>query len=783
MNESTCKATKPACKIARVYIQLKTRSLDRPFDYLAPERMKGRFGTGSMVLVPFGRQKALGLVGEIVPASDVPAARLASIEQVLDYPSVPEPLMRLALWISEYYYCSPASALSLVLPPGGLPALSRSTVNGKKVYSLKGPRVKPLSTQFVRLAGPGGGESMPGFRLTAARKRVLDLLADQSELPVSESMRLAGAGRQTIRSLAERGVLEIFLKEVHRDGLRYYGVTLEEGLGTAAGKASPDLPAGEEGHRRLILNKGQEQALAAITGRLDAADPTERSRPILVQGVAGAGKTEVYLRAIEAVTARGGGAIVLVPEISLTHQAVKRFRRRFGSSVGVLHSGLSLGERYDQYLRISNSDASVVIGPRSALFAPVPHLSLIIIDEENDASFKQENEPRYGARRVALERARLEGAALVLGSATPSLESYHLVKDRIVIPDRATGAPMPSVEIVDMRDESDHLFSGSLLGELDRNLSGGGKSILLLNSRGFARFLQCVPCGHVWKCKNCEVSLTIHSHAGRLLCHHCGYFEEMPGICPECQSSELRRWGVGTEQLEREVKRLFPEAAVFRLDADTSRGYGEGPRIIQAFERAGRAILVGTQMVAKGHHFPEVTLAAVINADLSLEFPEFRAEERTFSLLTQLAGRSGRAQRPGKVIIQTWNQDIECIRMAADQSLEEFYQAELGRRQRLGYPPYAELINILCLSRQSSKAGAAAAFLKEKLGPVLEDEKLLGPAELLKLKGWYRSHILLKTSKIEETLAVIKPVVEHFREPYRTRGVRIVVDVDPQWLS
>ncbi|MFA5809886.1 MAG: primosomal protein N', partial [Thermoleophilia bacterium] len=496
----------------------------------------------------------------------------------------------------------------------------------------------------------------------------------------------------------------------------------------------------------------------------------------------GAGKTEVYLRTIEEAMARGGSAIVLVPEISLTHQAVKRFRRRFGEKVGIIHSGLSPGERYDEYMRIRSGEVGVVIGPRSALFAPLPNLRLIVIDEENDSSFKQENDPRYDARRTAMERARLEGASLVLGSATPRLESYHHVADRFVLPERATGASMPDVEIIDMRDERDAVFSRRLISELDRTLAAGEKAILLLNSRGYASYLQCAQCGHVWECANCEVSLTIHSRIHRLLCHHCGYGEDVPPVCPKCQSAELRRWGVGTQRLEDELNARFPEATIFRLDADTARGYGEGPRILEEFGRAGSAILLGTQMVAKGHHFPEVTLSAVINADLALRFPEFRAEENTFALLVQLAGRSGRAAIHGRVLIQTWNAEIECIRMAAQQALDEFYQAELDRRGRLGYPPFVNLINIICLSRKCETPVQAAGFLRDKLEPVMSDEEVLGPADLFRMQGWSRSHILVKTKDVERTLAAFKPVLEHFREPFHTRGVRIVVDVDPQWL-
>lgn len=766
-------------RVASVYIQLKTRSLEKPFDYRIPDRLAGAVAIGSVVLVPLGRQKAVGIVAGLAASSRVSASRLVDIAELVDYPPIPERLIELALWISDYYYCSPTTALGLALPPGGLPKLVKDGSGKDTRYTLKAPTVRPRRLQFVRLpAGNDAGSlSMESAtRRSAAQERVLETLRREGELSLTELTRRAGVSLSPVKTLEKRGLVEVFMREVRRDGLRYYGGPEAEPTGTDFSLDKSPTPP-------LQLNDPQQRALDAIIGRLDAPDLEKRSRPVLIEGVAGAGKTEVYLRAIEAATARGRNAIVLVPEISLTHQAVKRFRRRFGDRIGVLHSGLSLGERYDEYMRIRSGEAGVVIGPRSALFAPLPGIGLIVIDEENDGSFKQENDPRYDARRVALERARLEGAALIYGSATPSIESYHRVADHFPLPERATGAAMPEVEIVDMREEKDAIFSTRLVDGIDRNLAAGGKTILLLNSRGYARFLQCGGCGRVWECSNCEVSLTIHSRIRKLLCHHCGYSEEMPDICPDCGSAELRRWGVGTEQLEDEVRRRFPEAPVFRLDADTSRSYGAGPRILEEFGAARGGILLGTQMVAKGHHFPDVTLAAVVNADLSLQFPEFRAEEQTFALILQLSGRSGRADRPGKVVIQTWNADIECIRMAADQAVEEFYSAELERRQRLGYPPYVHLINIICLSRQSGKSGKAAEFLKEKLEPPPAGEQLLGPANLFRLKGWSRSHILVKTGDVERSLAAMKPVIERYREPYHNRGVRIVIDVDPQWLS
>jgi primosomal protein N' (replication factor Y) len=752
--------TSSSLRYAQVLIQLKTRSLQKPFDYIIPERLSGKISTGAIVLVRFGRQKVLGVVCGLVPETDLAPEKLVEIEELVEFPPVPESLIQLALWMAEHYYSSPAAALGLVLPPGGLPEMKKVVSEDGFAYTLGQPRVKTRKVQFVRLASAGDGGG------TEAQSKMLTALAEDGEVTVADLLRRTGVSRSVVKTLERAGAVEVFSAPVRRDSMRFYG-----------------SPAQETPRDELVLNADQQGAVDVIVARMESDDARERCRPILLQGVAGAGKTEVYLQAIERAVAGGGAAIVLVPEISLTHQAVKRFRRRFGERIGVIHSGLSMGERYDEYRRIRDGAVDVVIGPRSALFSPLANLKLIIIDEENDGSFKQDNDPRYDARRVALQRARLEGVGLVYGSATPSLESYHRVQDRFFLRERATGAAMPTVEIIDMRNERSHVLSERLIAGIDENIRSGGKSILMLNRRGLASYLQCVECGHVKLCRNCDISLTVHSASRCLACHHCGYAEVLPEVCPECGSSELRRWGVGTERLEKEVRKYFPEAPVFRLDADTASGYGEGPRILEEFGTTDHAILVGTQMVAKGHHFPEVTLAAVVNADLSLQFPEFRAEENTFALITQLAGRSGRADMPGKVLVQTWNENIECIRMAASLSLEEFYEAELQRRRMLDYPPFAELVNIMCLSTDSEKSGKAAAFLRQKLEPVLEEEKLLGPADLFRVKGWSRSQLLLKTKQLEKTLEAMKPVLEHYREPYRNRGVRIVVDVDPQWLS
>ena len=530
---------------------------------------------------------------------------------------------------------------------------------------------------------------------------------------------------------------------------------------TGAGLAGEAEPA--------ELTQPQQQAIARIVEALDAG-----GSHLLLAGETGSGKTEVYLQACAAALERGRGAIVLVPEIALTPQTLGRFQARFGDRIAVLHSGLTEAERRDERERIVSGEASVVVGARSAVFAPVPRLGLICIDEEHDSSYKQESDPRYDARTVAAKRAALEGAVAVYGSATPRPESWERL-ERLQLGARL-GAPMPSVKIVDLRREAGYPLSAPLLAELGRISEHGGKAILLLNRRGLVPAIHCRACGVSRRCELCDVSLTLHRDQ-RLHCHHCGYSEEVPEACPACGSSELARIGAGTQRLEAELEKRVPELERIRLDADSASKPGALREALDRFVAADRAVLVGTQMVAKGHHFPGVSLAAVVDADTGLALPDFRADERTFQLVTQLAGRSGR-DAPGKVIVQTFQPDATPLRYAARHDVAGFLAEELSRRRELGYPPFRHLISIVAAG---ADAEAPSRLLRE-LNTELAGADLLGPAPLLRLRGRHRAQLVAKTdqpralaSRAGQLLAAAAPAM-------RRAGVTAVVDVDPQSL-
>jgi primosomal protein N' (replication factor Y) (superfamily II helicase) len=518
--------------------------------------------------------------------------------------------------------------------------------------------------------------------------------------------------------------------------------------------------AGEPEPERLTPE--QEAALARIVEAVDAG-----AGRFLLYGATGSGKTEVYLQACAAALERGLGAIVLVPEIALTPQALGRFQARFGDRIAVLHSGLTEAERRDERERIATGEARVVVGARSAVFAPVRGLGLIVVDEEHDASYKQESDPRYDARTVAAKRASLEGAVAVFGSATPRPESWAAL-ERLELGGRLSGR-LPPVRVVDLRREQGYPLSAPLLAELGKLAERGGKAILLLNRRGLAPAIHCRTCGVTRRCPNCDVAMVLHTDG--LQCHHCGFRDDAPELCPECGSAELARIGAGTQRLERELAARLPELELIRLDADTKNPAAA----LERFAATDRAVLIGTQMVAKGHHFSGVALAAVIDADTGMALPDFRAEERTFQLLTQLAGRSGR-DAPGRVLIQTFQPDARAVELAARHDVQQFLAGELGRREALGYPPYRHLVRVVVAGPEPEAPMQALAELKAALG----DGELLGPAPLLRLRGRHRAQLVAKTdlpgalaARAAKALAAAAPAM-------RKAGLTAVVDVDPQ---
>jgi primosomal protein N' (replication factor Y) len=707
------------------------RALRGPFDYRRPERL-GDVEVGSVVRVPFGRRRLLGVVIDLAEASELPPERLAEPIEALES-GVPPELIGLGLWVAREYCSTPSRGLQLVLPPG------TGAGDGRAVRSKSELRAEIL---------PAG----------VKQRAVLEALCS-GEMSAAQLTDAVGADRDTLRRLRRRGLISTRSSRLRR------------------APAHPDLAAPAQ---RPSLLPEQEQAVAAILAALDGDADVPREQ--LLHGVTGSGKTEVYLAAVEAALERGRGAIVLVPEIGLAPQAVTRFRARLGDRFAVLHSALSAGERYDEWRRLRDGEASVCVGPRSAVFAPVRDLGLIVIDEEHDPSYKQQGDPTYDARAVARRRAEECGAALLAGSATPRPESW-LALPRLELPRRVDGLRLPPVRLLDMREADPR--SGPLHAEtweaLERVRADRAKAIVMINRRGFAPWLTCRSCGHHWSCPNCDVSLIVHRGRGRLVCHHCAHAEPQPPACSRCGSTTLSRAGAGTERIEALLSERLAPLPVFRLDSDTAAGRGAHAGILARFGEARGGVLVGTQMVAKGHDFPEVTLSAILDADATLRFPDFRAEERTFAMVAQLAGRSGRGEAGGEVVVQTLAPGAASIEHAARHDSAGFLAGELERRRALRYPPYSHLLRIGFSSEDESRLETAAAALAADLRKGLPGGcDLLGPAPMFRVRNRHRRRILIKASERIATVAAVREAVERRAADRSLRGVAIGVDVDPQ---
>jgi primosomal protein N' (replication factor Y) (superfamily II helicase) len=729
--------------ILRVEPLTTARALRGPFDYRRPEAMAD-VGVGSVVRVPFGPRRLLGVVVELAEASELPLERLAEPIEALEAGATPE-LVRLGLWVAREYCSTPSRGLQLVLPPGTGTGSGGRTTRAKTEL-----RAEILPAGEAAL---GGGE-----RLGAKQRAALEALR-AGEMSAGELATAVGANRQTLRRLEQRGLIATRSASLRR-------APAESGLTGAA--------------LRPTLLPEQERAVEGMVAALDGE--TDAPRRLLLHGVTGSGKTEVYLAAVEAALERGKGAIVLVPEIGLAPQAVARFRARLGDRFAVLHSALSAGQRYDEWRRLRSGEANVCVGPRSAVFAPVRDLGLIVIDEEHDASYKQEGDPTYDARAVARKRAEDNGAVLVAGTATPRPETW-LELPRLELPRRVDGRRMPPVHLVDMRRADPR--SGPVHAETWEALKGvraaGAKAIVMINRRGFAPWLTCRSCGHHWDCPNCDVSLIVHRHNGRLVCHHCAHSERQPSACGECGSTTLSRAGAGTERIEAVLAERLDPMPVLRLDSDTAAERGAHARILARFDEAESAVLVGTQMVAKGHDFPEVTLSAILDADATLRFPDFRAEERTFAMVAQLAGRSGRGEAGGEVIVQTLAPQASSIEHASRHDSAGFLELELERRRVLRYPPFSHLVRINFSSEEEGRLDEVARSVARELDRDLpEGSELLGPAPMFRVRNRHRRRILIKAMDRAGTIAVVRDAVERRAADRSLKDVAIGVDVDPQ---
>ena len=748
--------------VARVTLDVAVR---REFDYLVPEELEPSVHEGTRVKVPFGPREVMGVVTAVLDES--PHGNLREIIKTVGGQAlVTPPILRLVRWIADYYCCAPEIAMKAVLPDA-----VRKEEEGWR------------ERLYVR-ALPQHGEPP---KLTKRQEDLWTIVEEWRELPLQELVRLAGTTSATIRKLEDKGLVSIAPQISERDPY-------------AKEHILPTQP--------LELNAQQVTALESIVESMErlAKRDDDETKPggdnvFLLHGVTGSGKTEVYLQAIAHALGQGKGAIVLVPEISLTPQTVERFKARFSQGphqtlVAVLHSHLSAGERHDEWHKIRQGRARIVIGARSAVFAPVEPLGLVIVDEEHEHSYKQEEAPRYNARDLAVVRGQQEGAAVVLGSATPCMESYHNVQRKkyglLSLTERVDNIQMPIVRVIDMRsaarkEKGVGIFSPQLREAILQRLEKNEQVMLFLNRRGWSSSLQCPECGFVAECPNCSVSLTYHRAAQQLMCHICGHIETAPKKCPEtkCGNVAIRFSGLGTEKVEAALEKGFPSARVKRMDSDTLKRKEDYRRILGDFRTGKIDILVGTQMIAKGLHFPNVTLVGIIHADLSLHIPDFRAGERTFQLLTQVAGRAGRGDVEGEVYVQSFTPFHPAIQYARRHDYVGFYEQEIEFRQQLNYPPVGRVALLTLRGRSEDRVKFVADHLRREMDTVAKElgEVVVAgpaPAPLLRAENFYRYQIMLRTSRMPQLSRKLSALRETFQIP---EDLRLVIDIDPMSLS
>lgn len=825
--------------IAKVIVDVPSRQTDRPFDYEVPESMQGWLEVGSRVGVPFGGRVLQGFVIGISDSASVDRTRLKPIAELLDpVPPLLPDMIELSRWMSDKYCCSWTQALQAMIPaalkgkeerqialgdedamdelpeeladwirssgglvklealiaryPEHLRTVKHALRSGALVQqsSIKDRlTIKKVLTVFLPDLAPPLEQALQQVPARAAKQRdALIMMYERAEAtPLQELAQQSGASPASIKALAEKELLVI--REVERGRDPYKDRDFAR-------------------TRPLPLTEEQQ----AVFGRIADAMADGQGRTMLLHGVTGSGKTEVYLQSIQSCLDQEKQAIVLVPEISLTPQMVERFKGRFGDAVAVLHSRLSSGERFDEWRKIRNRKAQVAIGARSAIFAPFERIGLIIIDEEHESSYKQEESPKYHAREVAVRRAKQHGAAVVLGSATPSLESFAAASRSaaqavaggssalLPMPHRVGGRPMPDVEVVDMREElragNRSMFSRKLHAALLERLERGEQSVLLLNRRGYSTFVMCRSCGHTATCPHCDISLTFHQKSRVLRCHYCGHAEGAPSACPSCESEHIRYFGTGTQRVEEELAKLFPGIRVIRMDVDTTSEKHAHERLLKRFGDREADVLLGTQMVAKGLDFPYVTLVGVIAADTSLHLPDFRAAEKTFQLLTQVAGRAGRHELEGEVVIQTYSPEHYAIVTAQTHNYAAFVGEELRHRSMMGYPPYCRLVLVTMSHEQLPLLAAVSEQFAGELKELARHEGLLAPlasglrravevlgpvaSPIARMKDRYRFQCVIKYRGSIDASALVRRALQPFTEGPQQKGILFSVDVDPQ---
>ncbi|MBC2197988.1 primosomal protein N' [Listeria seeligeri] len=793
--------------IAKVIVDVPAMQVDRPFDYFIPEDLEELIRPGMRVSVPFGNRKIQGFVTELGETEENP--KLKGIDGVMDLaPVLNEELMELGDWLAEDTLSFRVSAYQAMLPAAlrakyekyflrldeenteleqlfeGYETLDWKVAEARNLLKSLGKWVREGSVEVVYqvknkttnkkirmincLKSPHELmeliENMPKNAKAQTRVLAFFQVFEGTEISVAELKKQAETSEATIKKLAEQGIISIQEKIVSRDPYKHHHFEKSEALTL--------LPDQQTACEKIIEAKKQET--------------------FLIHGVTGSGKTEIYLQTIEAKLKEGKEAIVLVPEISLTPQMVERFKSRFGSEVAVLHSALSSGEKYDEWRKIERKEARVVVGARSAVFAPFENLGIIIIDEEHEASYKQEDNPRYHARDVAIWRAMKYQCPVVLGSATPSLESFARAKKGVYtlieLPSRVNDRAMPDVNVVDMREElrkeNRTEFSTELLEKIKDRIAKKEQTVLMLNRRGYSSFVMCRDCGYVVECPNCDISQTYHQASNKMKCHYCGHEEAVPKKCPSCEGEHIRYFGTGTQKVEESLTKLIPEARVIRMDVDTTRTKGAHEKLLRSFRNHEADILLGTQMIAKGLDFPDITLVGVLNADTMLHLPDFRASERTFQLLTQVSGRAGRHERTGEVVVQSYNPEHYSIEFAKKHDFIGFYHHEMQLRKMGAYPPFYYLTMINVSDENEMKAirtiQEMVNFLRGKLGP---EAVILGPvpSTIARIKNKYRYQCIIKY-KIEPNLKQeLKNLITHYQKDQQ-KGLTINIDVQPYVL-
>ena len=744
--------------IAQVIINSNVKNLNRIFDYNVPSEMQGTICVGDRVLVPFGNKKTYE-EGFIVGLKENTQYKVKDIAKIQEGIKLTEENIDLAKLMARRYFCNISDCIKLMLPPGTL---------NKNIDS----RVKDKTLNFVYLKKDIEEieEDIENKIIKSEKqKRVLNFLIQNEGIQTTELEIITDTTNAVLKALEKKEYIEIIEEKVERN---------------------PFLNKDIKHTKKLKLTEEQQNAF----NKIDETINNNENKEFLLYGVTGSGKTEIYLQLIEKIIQKNKTAIVLVPEISLTPQMVERFIARFGQEkIAVLHSKLSIGERYDQWNKIKNGECKIVIGARSAIFAPIQNLGLIIIDEEHDSSYKSETNPRYNAKELAGYMAKKNNIPLVLGSATPDISTYYKAENNKIemlkLTKRANESNLPKVDVIDLREElangNRSILSRKLYEEIEKNLKDKKQTILFLNRRGYSTFVMCRYCGYTVKCKNCNITMTYHIKTNKLKCHYCGHEEKNLTECPECHSKNIKYFGTGTQRLEEDINKIFPEATTIRMDIDTVTRKNSHEEILNKFKNDNIDILIGTQMVVKGHHFPNVTLVGVIAADSSLYIEDYRANERTFQILTQVAGRAGREKLPGRVIIQTYNPDNFAIECSKKQNYDEFYETEIELRKQLKYPPFCDIISIGLTDTDNNKIKNVSERLYNNISRTIKNEKMDFniykplPCPIDKIKNKYRWRIILKGKLNNKIIDIINKSIEQVN----SKTTRIIVDTNPTNLA